>query len=444
MMLGNLGVFLLAPFLATSSFMGFGVNDGYANANANYAANVSNEWRTPSYGNWNWGDRFNRGPAINRIIPDEGETGTEVTLRGARFTEDSVVRMGDGAISDVDVSKNGRVLRFTVPESMGQYCPPEEVCTMIAEDVTPGDYEVRVVSGERTSNSVTFTVLEDGDETDELSIDSINGPTGLEVGAEGSWTVNVSGAESDLSYSVKWGDEGMMASMRALLSEDDTQASSTFTHVYDEPGKYTPEFTVTDAEGETVTKAAALVTVTEDGEVRIDSITPATTTVGATVTLAGVGFDGDTSVMVGSTSASGIEVESDTSLNFVVPTIATGTHQVKVVSDEGESNTVDLNLEKKIKSRVSVSGVDAPSRLTVDQEGTWTVHAASNTNGNLSYSVDWGEGDMAAMRSLSGEMTQSSATFTHSYAAAGTYYPKFTVTDEDGNKASVSASVVVR
>lgn len=437
-------MFLLAPFLATSSFMGFGVSDGYANANANYSANVSNEWRSPSYGNWNWGDRFNRGPAINRIIPDEGETGTEVTLRGARFAEDSVVRMGDGAITDVDVSKNGRVLRFTVPESMGKYCPPDEVCTMIAEVVTPGDYEVRVVSGERTSNSVTFTVTEDGNETDELLIDSISGPTSLKTGTEGSWTVNVSGADSDLSYSVKWGDEGMMASMRALLSEDDTQASSTFTHVYDEPGKYTPEFTVTNEEGETVTKAAAEVTVTEDGEVRIDSISPATTTVGATVTLSGAGFDGETSVMVGSTNASNVEVESDTSLSFVVPNLATGTHQVKVVSDEGESNTVNLNLEKKIKSRVSVSGVDAPSRLTVDQEGTWTVRAASNTDGNLSYSVDWGEGNNAAMRSLSGEMTQSSATFTHSYSAAGTYYPKFTVTDEDGNKASVSASVVVR
>ncbi len=441
MMLGTLGAFMLAPFLATSSFMGFGANDGYAFANANYTANVSNESNASSFGNWNWGNRNNRAPAINRIAPEEGAVGTEVTLKGARFTEDSVVRMGDGVINDVDVSNNGRTLRFTIPESMGMYCPPEEVCTMIAEEVTPGDYEVRVVSGERTSNSVTFEVLGDGG-GDGLSIDSINGPTSLDVGAEGSWTVNVSGADSDLSYSVKWGDEG--SALRALFSGDDDQASSTFTHVYDEAGVYTPEFMVTNAEGETVSKTAAKITVGEAGEVRIDAISPATTTAGATVTLTGVGFDGETKVRVGSTTATGLNVASDTSLSFTAPAIAVGSYQVTVTSDEGQSNAMSLKIEEKAKTRVSVSGVDAPSRLAVDQEGTWTVHASSNTAGNLSYSVDWGEGNDAARSSLSGEMAQSSATFTHSYAAAGTYYPKFTVTDENGKKASVSASVVVK
>jgi PKD repeat protein len=443
MMLGNLGIFLLAPFLATSSFMGFGANDGSVFANAKYTANVSNESRMPSFGNWNWGDRWQRGPAISRIAPDEGAVGTEVTLRGARFTEDSVVRMDDGAISDVEVSNNGRVLRFTVPEYMGQYCPPEEVCTMIAEEVTPGDYDIRVVSGERTSNSVTFEVLEDGEENEDLSIDSIDGPTSLDLDAEGTWTVNVSGADSDLRYSVKWGDEGF--ALRSLFSGDDSQASATFTHTYDEPGEYTPEFTVTNADGEEVSKQAAKVMVGEDGDVvRIDAIAPATTTAGSEVTLSGVGFDGDTKVWVGRTAASGVEIDSDTSLSFTAPALAAGSYRVTVSSDEGRSNAVALKLENKIKASVSVSGVDAPSRLTVDQEGTWTVHASSNTDGNLSYSVDWGEGNIVSLSRTSGEMTQSSATFTHSYAEAGTYKPKFTVTDEDGNKASVSASVVVK
>jgi PKD repeat protein len=443
MMLGNLGIFLLAPFLATSSFMGFGSSDGYAFANAKYTTNVSNESRLPSWGNWNWGDRWQRGPAISRITPDQGEVGTEVTLRGARFTEDSIVRMGDGAIHDIEVSNNGRVLRFVVPEYMGQYCPPDEACTMIAEEVTPGDYDIRVVSGERTSNSVTFEVLEDDAEDPGLSIDSIDGPTSLALGAEGTWTVNVSGADSDLRYSVKWGDEGF--ALRSLFSGDDSQASATFTHTYDEPGQYTPEFTVTDGDGEEIIYHAATVTVGEDGDVvRIDTITPATATAGAKVTLSGVGFDGDTKVWVGRTAATEVEVASDSSLSFTAPALTASSYRVRVTSDEGESNAVALKIEKKIKARVSVSGVDAPSRLTVDQEGTWTVHAASNADGNLSYSVDWGEDNGMSLLRASGEMTQSSATFTHSYAEAGTYHPKFTVTDEDGNKASVSASVVVK
>jgi PKD repeat protein len=60
------------------------------------------------------------------------------------------------------------------------------------------------------------------------------------------------------------------------------------------------------------------------------------------------------------------------------------------------------------------------------------------------YSVDWGEEQNMMARMFSREdMVQSSATFTHSYQNEGTYTPKFTVTDEDGHTASVSATVVV-
>lgn len=449
MMLGNLGVFLLAPFLATSSFMGFGANDGYTFANVKQAAAQSNDWRdaferrAPDRDNyWNWG---NRAPRISDISPNEGDIGTEVTLSGARFDEDSVVRFGQGVINDTEVSDDGRSLTFTVPADMGQYCPPERVCTAIAHEVEPGDYRVRVVSDERTSNAVRFTVTEeDGDPTGELAIDSIDGPTSLDVDQEGTWTVNVSGADSDLRYSVKWGDEGMMRSLLANFDEDEGQASATFTHVYGEAGQYTPEFTVIDADGNEVVKSAAEVTVGDDGSVHIDAIEPATTTAGSKVTLTGSGFDGDTKVWVGRQAASDVEVQSDSELSFTVPAIAAGSHRVIVVSDEGRSNRVSLEVEKAVKARVSINGIDAPNRLSVDEEGTWTVHAASNLEGNLSYSVDWGEDNLMMARRSSGLETQSSATFTHSYVEAGTYHPKFTVTDEKGNKASVSASVIVR
>ncbi len=50
---------------------------------------------------------------------------------------------------------------------------------------------------------------------------------------------------------------------------------------------------------------------------------------------------------------------------------------------------------------------------------------------------------MARLFSANDEMTQTSATFTHAYQEAGTYTPEFTVTDENGNSAKVSATVVV-
>lgn len=443
-------MFLLGPLLATSSFMGFGASDGYAFAHTRHLANESGsstEWRSATSSNWNWGQWHSKTPRIRDISPEEGSIGTKVTLKGARFDEKSVVRFGEGVINDVEVSENGRTLSFTVPEYMGQYCPPDQACTTIAYKVDPGDYSVRVVTDERTSNAVEFIVAEeDTDPGDgELAIDSVEGPTALNVDEEGTWKVNVSGATSSLRYSVKWGDEGMFRSMLASLNEDEGQASATFTHTYGDSGVYTPEFTVTDENGKTITKSAAQVTVGEDGDVvRVDTIAPTSTKAGASVTLTGVGFDGDTSVLVGSTTASDVKVESDTKLSFTVPTVAAGNCQVVVVSDEGRSSAVELKIEKEIKARVSVSGVNAPTRLSIDQDGTWTVYATSNTDSNLSYSVDWGENNTSMMRASASVETQSSATFTHSYAEAGTYHPKFTITDSDGNKASVSASVVVK
>jgi hypothetical protein len=80
----------------------------------------------------------------------------------------------------------------------------------------------------------------------------------------------------------------------------------------------------------------------------------------------------------------------------------------------------------------------------VGEVGTWTVDATTNLSGALNFSVDWGAGAMKArgLRVLD-TVTQASATFTHAYDAAGTFKPKFTVTDEQGNTESVGASVVV-
>lgn len=427
----------MAPLLSASSFMGFGASDGKAFANANVSSDwqsAVSEWREASSdNNWAWGNRFMRDPRIRSLAPDEGPVGTEVTLRGARFTDDSIVHMGNEAIEDVEVSRNGRLLTFTVPDATS------------TNELTPGDYEIRVVNDdERTSNSVTFTVTEEkGEEPGELAIASIDGPTHLTYGQEGTWTVNVNGAEGDLRYSVKWGDEGF--GLRSLMSAfADGQTSATFTHTYEESGTYTPEFTVTDEEGNEVTTLAAKVTVGDDGDVlHIETITPASAEAGQEVKLSGSGFDGETKVSVGSQVISDVEVENDSTLTFMAPALSVGDYQVLVTSDEGDSNTVAFSIKTESDTEVSVSGLNAPTKLSVGQEGTWTVLIGSNADGNLRYSVDWGEYSMM-LRAQSDESTQSSATFTHSYDEPGTYHPKFTVTDEDGNSASASASVVVK
>lgn len=93
-----------------------------------------------------------------------------------------------------------------------------------------------------------------------------------------------------------------------------------------------------------------------------------------------------------------------------------------------------------------ISGVSGPTALAVGQTGTWTVQASDPENGPLNYSVIWGNeidfGGLPMAGSPSIPMVQTS-TFAHSYAMAGTYNVRFTVTDSAGQSAQSSISVNV-
>ena len=96
-----------------------------------------------------------------------------------------------------------------------------------------------------------------------------------------------------------------------------------------------------------------------------------------------------------------------------------------------------------------ISGISGPQSLNVNQTGTWTVTAYDPKGGNLSYSVVWGDEGYVTGSSETPQFQQS-ATFTHNYAQAGRYAPKFTVTNDIvcfaypcPNSASASLSVNV-
>jgi peptidoglycan hydrolase-like protein with peptidoglycan-binding domain len=81
-------------------------------------------------------------------------------------------------------------------------------------------------------------------------ISGVSGPTILNVGQTGTWTVNASDPEnSDLSYSVDWGDEFAIASSVRPSAVAPYQ-TATFTHTYSQAGTYIPTFTVTDNTGQ--------------------------------------------------------------------------------------------------------------------------------------------------------------------------------------------------
>ena len=282
-----------------------------------------------------------------------------------------------------------------------------------------------------------------GEKNRALAIKSIEGPSSLVVDTEGEWTLNVkSKGNTDLKYSVVWGDEASAAA-RSLASTEAVQSSATFSHTYESEGTYTPTFTVTDGKGRTASKSMT-VTVGVDGTISLDSLSATSGAVGTTVVAHGDNFTASSTVMVGETAATNVTYNDVTgTLSFTVPSLATGTYDVRVRDGNELSNVLSFTITATTP-RLSISAVDAPVKLAVGAEGTWTIHAATSAE-NLKYSVVWGdEGSAATSARMMATTEQTSATFTHAYETAGMYKPKFTVTDDSGKSATVSASIVVR
>lgn len=96
----------------------------------------------------------------------------------------------------------------------------------------------------------------------------------------------------------------------------------------------------------------------------------------------------------------------------------------------------------------SINGIDGPAALGAGVTGLWTARASvpNDTNTQLRYSVIWGdEGVLDQIRAFGNTDAvafQTTGTFTHAYARAGTFRPTFTVSNTAGS-AQTSASVVV-
>jgi hypothetical protein len=98
----------------------------------------------------------------------------------------------------------------------------------------------------------------------------------------------------------------------------------------------------------------------------------------------------------------------------------------------------------------SIFGVSGPTTLKINEKGKWIVKAKSfdPENGSLSYSVWWGD-EVLYSPTADGTSTNArqeisqNATFTHTYSRSGTFSPTFTVTDDKGQSARTSLSVVV-
>ena len=94
-----------------------------------------------------------------------------------------------------------------------------------------------------------------------------------------------------------------------------------------------------------------------------------------------------------------------------------------------------------------ISGFSGPTTLTINQSGTWSINASDPENQTLSYQVTWGDEYVpyamnSAMMARAPAFVQTT-TFTHSYAAAGTYAITIIVQDASGQSAKTSTTVQV-
>ena len=219
---------------------------------------------------------------IYSITPSQGPTGTVINITGFGFTSNNTVRFGIGGIGNIPITSSiaiacttsplchggiNQTLQFTIPSSIGPYCPPGSMmmCAMYMQLITPGTYTVYVQNDNGTSNSVTFTVT---DSTTPVSsqtptITGVDTPSTIPMGTVGSWTVHatVPNNTSNLHYSVNWSDQNTVSNNIMAPRNSTVQSSATFTHSYSQSGTYTQQFTVTDDNNHSAT-VSTTVTIT--------------------------------------------------------------------------------------------------------------------------------------------------------------------------------------
>lgn len=198
----------------------------------------------------------------------------------------------------------------------------------------------------------------------------------------------------------------------------------------------------------------------------IQSISPSSGQVGTTVTVFGYGFTNNSTVSFGGSSIGNVYSSNGTSLTFTIPQytsvcppgaycimmarqVTPGVYSIYIQNQNGMSNTVNFTVtdQPTANAPISITGLDAPASVRIGQAATWTVHTNIQNylpGSNIRYSVTWGDETMYPPYALNASQgIQTSATFTHTYLVAGTFHPTFTVTNDAGQTASASATVVV-
>jgi hypothetical protein len=290
-------------------------------------------------------------------------------------------------------------------------------------------------AGISTSTETSFrTIPEKNKKTPVIS--SITGSTTIAAGNEVEITVQASDPNnSPLTYSVDWGDTMMLARMALLATPEEIFVqTSTFTHVYENPGTYTATFTVKNDAGKE-TSSSIVITVLPVSEtdtlapvfsgVPSDYLLMATSTgpllVYYTVPTANDATDGSVSVTCSPLTATQFAIGT-TTVNCSASDVAgnMATTSFKVIVTPNTTTTPDTTAPV-------FSGVPADYLLMATSSGPLLVNYSMPT----------------ANDAVNGSVTVNCTPLTGTQFAIGTTTVNCSAADLSGNNATTSFKVVV-
>jgi hypothetical protein len=128
----------------------------------------------------------------------------------------------------------------------------------------------------------------------------------------------------------------------------------------------------------------------------------------------------------------------------IVSAVARQNHGKDNENENENENNEGGSRNKATSTAPVITGITAPTVLSVGQVGTWTVNASDPNNGTLSYSVNWGDRPhVLFFMSLAMPAFVQTSTFTHAYSNPGIYTIRFTVENGAGKKTTSTVTVNV-
>ena len=330
-------------------------------------------------------------------------------------------------------------------------------------------------------------------DTSAISLRVISAPNSLKIDEEGTWKLEArTPGNADFSISVDWGDT-LIVPLTAASAEESAINTASFTHRYTAVGNYLITFRLTSAnQTRTITRRVQVRTdgATADEVTVISPNGGETWRVGETRTISWRATkEGQVTLWMQKGSSCPVSRsdgivctmpvpaplqiarlnshEGVNSYNWRIRTqygtseretigqynLTSGEYWMRICSTGNahcdlSDDTFTLTVLPSANRGPVIQRVSGPSSLAIDATGTWSILAYDPDGDNLSYTIRWGDETSAdtavsAASSIS-LIANQQTTFTHRYAATGTYTVIITANDPSGASAQTSLSVMVR